>query len=614
MADPSKSMPPAHALLARSRNLAADRALAAALPALSGDERQRVLGILLDRNRPNGLAEVVAGFSGYDRPLQELLLAKAEWLSAGIRFVIDSGGLEARLAAINLIRRGGSAKLAYLLAVALTKPCPRTRAQAATVLLELVEKHLHQRDASDSVSASLLAQAVHQALDCWEIHYRTETVVAAMWLADPLEDVILARVAQPRSTLGRAFNELLRGPHDPRTAGYLLRAFRSPELRSRAAQRLGACRDDDMMKAVLDAVRAADGTEAVKALSWLHRLAWLENGIQPLLNLDSPRAEAAVILVGAVGLANERKVALLERMVAEGSHVLAHPALGRLTANPSAEATTALRNLARRSDGALAKAAEQEVQRRTPAASVSPAESSNKSAPADFDAYWSAFDELEERQRAEVGRALRSSRPDFDRRLRGKLSAGESGERVRALRIVRAMGLVAEVETNLYALAHDPDPVVRSAAVGTLVGLDTPSCRRVLRNALNDADARVQANAIEALHPAATVRFADEIRAKLHSPSSRVRANAITSLLETELCEGVPTLLAMLSAGSRDERLSAMWVVERLRLRSLTDHLVDIARRDPDSRVRGRAAEAVRRIARQESSSDAGTRMEIGAT
>jgi hypothetical protein len=106
-----------------------------------------------------------------------------------------------------------------------------------------------------------------------------------------------------------------------------------------------------MMKAVLDAMRAADGSEAVKALSWLHRLAWLENGIQPLLNLDSPRAEAAVVLVGAVGLANERKVALFERMVAEGSHVLAHPALGRLTANPSVEATTALRNLARRTNG-----------------------------------------------------------------------------------------------------------------------------------------------------------------------------------------------------------------------------------------------------------------------
>ena len=142
---------------------------------------------------------------------------------------------------------------------------------------------------------------------------------------------------------------------------------------------------------------------------------------------------------------------------------------------------------------------------------------------------------------------------------------------------------------QVFRLAHDPEPVVRSLAIALLAHLPGPTTERILRMAVEDPDDRVQANAVEALD---RLDLADRVRwtkGKLESKSSRVRANAVKSLLRTELRQAGEALLDMLQDPSQAHRLSALWVIERLRLHSVLAQIDQMSRLDADRQVQMRA-------------------------
>ncbi len=606
MTEPSASVPPVYALLAQSPNAAADRALLDALPHLTPPYRRVALDTLLERDRPTGLAHLATRFAGLDAGLQAMVLGRADWLSPGIRLAIESEQLETRLTAVELIRRSGSGKLAYLLAGALSQPCPETRGQSARALNQLVLDYLNRRDGAPGAAgrgaggedAHHLASAVRQALACWEAHLRADVIAAAVWMASALEEEILDRVSRPRSKLARAFNELLPTLLDARGAGYLIRALRSAPLRGHAVARIEHCEDDAVMMALVDEAWLLADPEICRALSRVRRLRWLEAGLHPLRDVGPRRAEAAAALIAATGLVTDVKVSLWQSMATSGEPALARAGLWQLIRHRSPESSTALRCVSRRGGPSEVRLARQELRRRTRAGLIQVGLPAAEAEPDDrpsgfvtFDAFWAAFERLDPARQATLSKALRAKLPDFDRHVRGRLAAGDPADRVLALRIVRAAEMEPDFDRQLFALAHDPDALVRSAALGTLAGLPHPSALRILRNALNDPDDRVQANAIEALDGLDAAQFAGDIKEKLQSPNARVRANAVKSLLKMELWEAVESLLAMFDAESRADRLSALWVVESLQLRSVMDRLAELARSDPDPEVRYRAAQ-----------------------
>ena len=135
--------------------------------------------------------------------------------------------------------------------------------------------------------------------------------------------------------------------------------------------------------------------------------------------------------------------------------------------------------------------------------------------------------------------------------------------------------------------------------MGVLSDLPGPTTTRILRDAVNDPDARVQANAVEALDRLNVEDRLPYIKAKLSSPHSRVRANAVRALLRVELREAGEVLLDMLEDPSQAHRLSALWVIERMRLRSVLHRIVELSHGDPDERVRQRAQRVFRDLGAQ---------------
>jgi HEAT repeat protein len=168
---------------------------------------------------------------------------------------------------------------------------------------------------------------------------------------------------------------------------------------------------------------------------------------------------------------------------------------------------------------------------------------------------------------------------------------------MRALRVVRALRMVERMRESIHRLANDQNTIVRSLAVSLLGSLPDPTTVRVLRTAINDPDERVQANAIESLDRLGVSERIPLTAPKLESRHGRVRANAVRSLLRAERHEAGETLLAMLEDTSRGQRLSALWVVDCLRLRVVRDRVHAISRGDLDEQVRKRAGRVLASLA-----------------
>jgi HEAT repeat protein len=153
-------------------------------------------------------------------------------------------------------------------------------------------------------------------------------------------------------------------------------------------------------------------------------------------------------------------------------------------------------------------------------------------------------------------------------------------------------------EEAMYRAAHDPDPRVRSRVMTLLGETPSPTAALLLRRALHDIDSRVQANAIEALDGLNVERLETLIAEKLESPNARVRANAVQALLRRRARKAGHALFDMLASQRPGERLSGLWVAERMQLDSLLNRIEEVAGCDPDAQVRERAARLMVRLAR----------------
>lgn len=611
----SSPAPPVYALLAKERNLAADAALIEALPDLEPELQPVALDTLIARAREGRLAELVGRFTSFDLGLQELILARIDGLYAGARRAIADERFDVRASAIELIRRAGHCKLVYLLADALRAGTSdrRTREQAAAALNEVTADYAARRaqGAADRAEASALerdgaylARALQQAIECWELHFRGEVLVAAVWLGDRLEAALLAKAGSPRSRFAQALIESAYGgynPGDGRLAGFAFRALQSPELRTEMAKRLATCRHPDFVRALIDESwlladpRIADGFQRVRGLAWLETDdAWLSE-------LPPGRARALVRLIGASGMKADEKVAAYTRLLCPGGPALEEAAFWKLVELETEAATDVLHALAERSDGRLSIPARRELKRRgrgddDPATEGPGGESGASAESQAFNVLWQSFDHADEQVWEQSAATFGEHSADLLAGLEARLSSSEARDRSKALRMGRALGLGKALAEQIYPLANDVDAVVRSVAAALLADVGGVTARRILRRCLDDPDPRVQANAIEAIDRLEVPDRDEQIAPKLEAQHHRVRATAVAALLRMKVHRAGEVLLDMLEDPSQAQRIAALWVVERLQLGSLLYRLEHLAQHDPDAGVRRRARRAHRSI------------------
>lgn len=275
----------------------------------------------------------------------------------------------------------------------------------------------------------------------------------------------------------------------------------------------------------------------------------------------------------------------------------------QLVDDPSAAAGQLLTTIAARRDDEIATIAARECRRRQPPVrpvvarperscgieSSVVSEAPTPTGRSAFDQYFEKLEGSECEGKSGIATLGLPATTGLLRQLRGKLHSLVPGERSKAIHLAIALEVVKDVDEDIYHLAHDLDPTVRADAIAALSLLPGPTTSRILRSALNDLDDRVQANAIEVLDGLGLGDRLEAVAEKLDSVNSRVRANAVKALLGVELHAAAETLVNMLEDRSSTHRISALWVVERLRLRTVLHRIHELSRADPDERVRRRA-------------------------
>ncbi len=627
--------PPIYQALAASKNLSADAVLLEALGDLDEDFKVHAINVLLARQREPVMRRLLDRYHELTEPCKAYLARSIGRLEGTLRETIRSPEEHDRFSTIDLVSRSGSPAMSYLLGMALHNPMTSTRGRAALALRRMVHGFVSQtrppavaaiqslraedhyrRFRAEADRRRLLVATLREALVAYDVHMRTSVVEAALLLCLDLEAELLAEADRPQSKCWRAILDMIRDAPGPTLAPLVLLALGHEASGPDVAGAVSACRDGSLMLALVDHAWLLGDPAIHRGCARIRKLSWLEGTPAVLFEIDEQRLGRLIRLVQATSVPEAQRVQWYRSILLSDHRDKQRLALHAIVAIKSELATDVLRVVVDWADPDLARIALRELLRRRPADAGALLERYDQPprrtaeselvaiACASFEEYWDEFPHMSGPLRKVVGRRVMGRDPAAYDQLQSRLGSKDAADRVRAIQIVKVLGLITRYKAAVFGCARDADRVVRSAAVRALAQLQDGTSEMILSRALEDDDSRVRANAIDAMDDLGVTRQVDRIQARLRDPDHRVRAAAINALLKLQIREAAEALILLLRDPSRAHRVSALWVVEKYGLAGLLNQISDIAENDPDEGVRQRARQLVqaeRRRRRQRS-------------
>ena len=193
-----------------------------------------------------------------------------------------------------------------------------------------------------------------------------------------------------------------------------------------------------------------------------------------------------------------------------------------------------------------------------------------------------------------TARAAAATDPLFLEQMKVKLASGATLEVAQGLKMIGVLPNLAAYRAQIIRLCGHADVRVAAAAVKLVGRLEDPRLKDLLEFAAQHADPRACGRTL--LRSMAALHIADrsqQVLTMLESRHNRERANAIKAISEFDFVTARECLQRMLTDQNPLHRISALWVVQQLHLPGLFRQVSSLARRDPNVRVRKRAAEMV---------------------
>jgi hypothetical protein len=544
---------------------------------------------LLGATRGSRQSLLVEHFNILSDRLAQRVLDSMGRLGPGMRWAMASRKPQLQQAVVRLIEQTGDLSLAYLVAEACGAADAGVRGEAADLLCRWARNlRRTEMDLAGPIEAALNEQAVrrkHFVQDALRRAFALRQAVdaprvlkAAAMLADDGAHWFWSAMSLRRDLRRQRLMSELSQQIEPELFGFVVRAMEHDDLAADAAALVARPLSVSELRLLLQEFsrrpRVSD-----RAVSHLRQAPWLTAGQEGIERLPSPLLANLLSLAARSGMPPAR-LAVLCRTVAinhvqDDTRRMAVDALAHCGEVAAAE----LRIVAEQGSDLAAVTAVVHMIRRGQSEALSQGA---------FDRLLAHWWRLDAADRREAGRTLKAMITDRPGLLEPHLEAG-CGTVAAALDVIRLASAAEVFAEPLRRLAADARDVrVQSAAV-TLVGATaSPGAWETLRMALTARDARVRANAVEALdrrHAEADV-FLPLVR----DQNCRVRANAAMALLERDRPEGRQLLRDMFAAGEAD-RLSALWVFSRVRPQGFAKTAELLTRRDPSDRVRRKAAQ-----------------------
>ncbi|NLX07098.1 MAG: hypothetical protein GXY33_18335 [Phycisphaerae bacterium] len=213
-----------------------------------------------------------------------------------------------------------------------------------------------------------------------------------------------------------------------------------------------------------------------------------------------------------------------------------------------------------------------------------------------FDGFWDDFSRRDVDGQRDAVRELYRQVELLVTHVLAELQSDKPAERFVALMLVRRTDLAAKCLEQVIQLSDDPEPVIRASVMTILATVPCEQSKQRLLAALDDADPRVQSNAIEALEMVDPDNIHQIAEPKTQSPHHRVRATAIRAVLKYHGTAALTELSAMLDHHDPAFRLSALWAVRQTLPQLLIEKVSRLAGTDPDAKTQHTAAEIINGI------------------
>jgi len=630
--------------LTASPNLSVERILEHALRANpSPKEQQELFDIIATRNKRAGWVALIKSYDRLTDEIREQLLERRRELFLPLSEAMQDLDGQTRPNALEIIRRCDDPRLAYLLAQALIDVRQEVRELAGQSLLVAVMQHreLVGHPAAgdlplDQEAVHELRRAVDYALKQYKTHKETSALLAALFFERQQDAPMWSYFQDPHDELTRTAAAIFRNPPSataPSIASAALLALTSP-LKPAAIAGLLASEDPIVAKSItrdsfrlLDPVlrNAAQAIGQLKVLgllwkespttdeNWAPRLRLIEClGIQP--HEKMPWLGRLLEQAAAAEKPSPTWKLCVMRAMADTGCPDAGRHFARMLADPSERvARCAARYLLsrRNSDWRLLASSSP-----CPHASVrrimGPTTTSGKPAalgervaavvaaaapdsPADpaFAKVWGEYPEMPPAVQHTAARSSSAGDPQFFDQMKAKLASKITTEVAQGLKMISVLPNLSAYRAQIIALCGHPDYRVAGTAVKLVGRLEDPRLKDLLEAAAQHPDPRVRAQAVESMSALHIANHSQKVLDMLHSRHNRERANAIKAISEFDFNTARECLRRMLSDNNPLHRISALWVVQQLELPELFRHVSTLARRDPNIRVRRRAAEMI---------------------
>jgi len=191
-------------------------------------------------------------------------------------------------------------------------------------------------------------------------------------------------------------------------------------------------------------------------------------------------------------------------------------------------------------------------------------------------------------------RKLQNAERGLDLKIAPFLQAEDSAVVMRSLELLEVIGESKQLVPLLFSLISSDDPRIQAKAALVIQKLDTEHA--YTRRLLQHPDARVRANALEAIADRADQQGAEFLQQGLGDSDHRMRTLAAVGLARLGNPLGLQVLWKMTRHKLPIERRSAAWGLGACGEASVLPRLELIARTDPDERVRELAAQGCQTI------------------
>ncbi len=408
-----------------------------------------------------------------------------------------------------------------------------------------------------------------------------------------------------------ALRGLLRRDQSPRTARSAIRLLDHPTLQGAARTRLENLNTPRSRNAALSQWVYLLNPICARSLGALRRPDQIFPNDNEVDGLDTQTRIGVCVWASAMRLRPSDRAHRLTRIALSGDERAAFAAVRRLAAlpRPDADARSSLfQSTTVEHEKIAALAASSLIDDRSPAArnwmqglaSVPRkrvreiAELSNRR----FNAWAPVTEDDPFASAFAAARALKADRAATIERLRELIRKGDRAPRIRAMHLAWRLRLDQEVELELLKALTESDTKIVASAVLALRRLPTSAAHTALLACLDHEDARVVANAVEALawrspdHP--RVRMANE------HETARTRANALRAgIIGTRDREAPKRLERMLGDDRAEHRVSALWVAQRTGQTGLSRTIAGMLQDETDSRVLDRGQRCARLLLAQ---------------